>query len=317
MRKHSWRVGVLSEFAPGLDTGVVGVTQSCLLGFNRNKGQEISLRLRTDDFEGFRHYRIIIDTMLHELAHMVHSNHDAPFHALNRQLQREYVQLDWRRNQTPRLLGRAAAPQRGHGAETPAERAAIAAAARAAEVAGTPGAEMELDLAGEDAAHGTAAVEVAGDLEGGLAGEAAADTAPADVAAGGSEGDLAGEDEADTTTVGVHLDLAAADPALKACAERLTRLIASVERECAAQGTPAAPLLQFLAKVVGNLRLSGGDKKFRSLKLESARMARAWALPASRELLSALGFREISATARIECARPDLGLLWIGSALLP
>ena len=26
---------------------------------------------------------------------------------------------------------------------------------------------------------------------------------------------------------------------------------------------------------------------------------------------------EISATARIECARPDLGLLWIGSALLP
>ena len=31
-----------------------------------------------------RHYRTIIETLLHELAHMVHSEHEAPFHALNR-----------------------------------------------------------------------------------------------------------------------------------------------------------------------------------------------------------------------------------------
>ena len=63
-----------------METGIVGVTEGCLLGFNKNKGQEISLRLRTDDFMGFRHYRIIIETLLHELAHMVHSEHEAPFH---------------------------------------------------------------------------------------------------------------------------------------------------------------------------------------------------------------------------------------------
>ena len=40
----------------------------------------------TDDFEGFRHYSIIIKTVLHELAHMVHSEHDKHFHALNSQL---------------------------------------------------------------------------------------------------------------------------------------------------------------------------------------------------------------------------------------
>lgn len=40
----------------------------------------------TDDFEGFRHYSIIVKTVLHELAHMVHSEHDKHFHALNNQL---------------------------------------------------------------------------------------------------------------------------------------------------------------------------------------------------------------------------------------
>jgi hypothetical protein len=42
--------------------------------------------MSTDDFEGFRHYSIIVKTVLHELAHMVHSEHDKHFHALNNQL---------------------------------------------------------------------------------------------------------------------------------------------------------------------------------------------------------------------------------------
>ena len=47
MKKYKWKVGLLSEFAPSLETGIVGVSESCLLGFNKNKGEEISLRLRT------------------------------------------------------------------------------------------------------------------------------------------------------------------------------------------------------------------------------------------------------------------------------
>lgn len=42
-----WTVGVLKEFAPSLATGIVGVTQGCLLGYNKNMGEEIALRLRT------------------------------------------------------------------------------------------------------------------------------------------------------------------------------------------------------------------------------------------------------------------------------
>ena len=49
MAKHRWRVGLLSEMPP---EGYVGVDPVCILGFNRNRGQEISLRLRTDDLKG-------------------------------------------------------------------------------------------------------------------------------------------------------------------------------------------------------------------------------------------------------------------------
>ena len=71
MTRRRWRVGILKEFAPSLETGIVGVTNGCLLGYNQNMGQVIALRLRVDTLEGFRHYRIIIETLLHELAHMV------------------------------------------------------------------------------------------------------------------------------------------------------------------------------------------------------------------------------------------------------
>jgi hypothetical protein len=48
--------------------------------------QEISLRLRTDDLRGFRKYARIRETLVHELAHMVHSEHDSSFKALNSQV---------------------------------------------------------------------------------------------------------------------------------------------------------------------------------------------------------------------------------------
>ena len=48
MRKHGWTVGTLSEMPP---EGKVGVSPVCILGVNINAGQEISLRLRTDDLK--------------------------------------------------------------------------------------------------------------------------------------------------------------------------------------------------------------------------------------------------------------------------
>lgn len=53
MSKHRWGVGLLSEMPP---EGKVGVSPVCILGVNINAGQEISLRLRTDDLKGFRRF---------------------------------------------------------------------------------------------------------------------------------------------------------------------------------------------------------------------------------------------------------------------
>ncbi|KAF0896013.1 hypothetical protein E2562_018146 [Oryza meyeriana var. granulata] len=103
MNKHRWRVGIMTEMAP---VGYVGVSPKCILGFNKNMGEEISLRLRTDDLKGFRKYESIKRTLLHELAHMVHSEHDANFFALNKQLNDEAASLDWTKSRGHVLSGR-------------------------------------------------------------------------------------------------------------------------------------------------------------------------------------------------------------------
>jgi hypothetical protein len=41
MKKHGWKVGMLSEMPPA---GKVGLSPVCVLGVNKNQGQEISLR---------------------------------------------------------------------------------------------------------------------------------------------------------------------------------------------------------------------------------------------------------------------------------
>ena len=51
-QKYRWTVPRLSELYP---TGDVG-KDVCLMGLNKNKGQEILLRVRTDDMLGFRKY---------------------------------------------------------------------------------------------------------------------------------------------------------------------------------------------------------------------------------------------------------------------
>ncbi|KAF9351438.1 hypothetical protein BGX26_010564 [Mortierella sp. AD094] len=86
MKLHRWQVGSLIELSPA---------EKSILGYNRNKGELIALRLRTDDLEGFRHYDAVRKVLLHELAHNVWTEHDDNFHALNRQLNKEVQQLDW------------------------------------------------------------------------------------------------------------------------------------------------------------------------------------------------------------------------------
>lgn len=53
MKKYKWSVGALVEMDPGEHTYVDRKT----LGLNRNKGEVIELRLRTDNYAGFRQYR--------------------------------------------------------------------------------------------------------------------------------------------------------------------------------------------------------------------------------------------------------------------
>ena len=82
MKNREWRVTRLIELHPNEKT---------ILGYNQNKGQIIALRLRLDDLSGFRDYSSIIKVMLHELAHMIFSEHDQHFHALDRLLNQEYA----------------------------------------------------------------------------------------------------------------------------------------------------------------------------------------------------------------------------------
>lgn len=85
MRQRSWRVGTLTEFWP---------PEKNLLGLNWNKGQKICLRLRYPyDERQFIPLEEVVDTMLHELCHIVHGPHDQPFHTLWNQLRDEHEAL--------------------------------------------------------------------------------------------------------------------------------------------------------------------------------------------------------------------------------
>ncbi|KAK7404059.1 hypothetical protein QQX98_010180 [Neonectria punicea] len=85
MRARNWKVGELAEFFPD---------QANLLGLNVDRGRKICLRLRhPGDRSQFLPIESVIDTMLHELAHIVQGPHDAKFHALWDQLRDEHQGL--------------------------------------------------------------------------------------------------------------------------------------------------------------------------------------------------------------------------------
>lgn len=92
MRKHKFSVGVLTEMNPAEHT----THESRTLGLNRNGGEVIELRLRTDAFDGYRDYKVIRNTLCHELAHNVFGEHDKRFWALTRDIEKEVAANDWR-----------------------------------------------------------------------------------------------------------------------------------------------------------------------------------------------------------------------------
>lgn len=92
MAKHEWNVGSLAELYP---KGKVGESAVCVMGLNKNKGQQILLRIRTDDLRGFRKLLSIRKVLFHELAHNVHSEHNQDFFQLMRQIESECNEMDW------------------------------------------------------------------------------------------------------------------------------------------------------------------------------------------------------------------------------
>jgi hypothetical protein len=92
MRTHKFSVPLLTEMDPAMHT----TQESRTLGLNRNQGEVIELRLRTDAYDGYRDYKTIRKTLCHELAHNIWGPHDRNFWDLCKQIEREVDRDDWR-----------------------------------------------------------------------------------------------------------------------------------------------------------------------------------------------------------------------------
>ncbi|KAK6437979.1 hypothetical protein LTR95_005823 [Oleoguttula sp. CCFEE 5521] len=85
MSKRGWRVQILAEFLPA---------EQNLLGLNVNKGYKICIRLRYhNNPDLFLPLEQVVDTMLHELSHIVWGEHDSNFHRLWDELRDEHETL--------------------------------------------------------------------------------------------------------------------------------------------------------------------------------------------------------------------------------
>ncbi|TKA47362.1 hypothetical protein B0A49_12342 [Cryomyces minteri] len=92
MRSHKFSIPLLTEMNPAEHT----TRESRTLGLNRNRGEVIELRLRTDAYDGYRDYKTIRKTLCHELAHNVWGEHDRNFWTLCREIEAEVERNDWR-----------------------------------------------------------------------------------------------------------------------------------------------------------------------------------------------------------------------------
>ncbi|EGE03142.1 ubiquitin/metalloprotease fusion protein [Trichophyton equinum CBS 127.97] len=91
MARHRFSIPLLTEMDPAQHTTMSSRT----LGLNRNKGEVIELRLRTDAYDGYRDYRTIRKTLCHELAHCEFSEHDRDFWNLTGQIEKEVERADY------------------------------------------------------------------------------------------------------------------------------------------------------------------------------------------------------------------------------
>jgi hypothetical protein len=98
MRKHKFTVPLLTEMNPIEHTQSNHEGTSRALGLNRNAGEVIELRLRTDAYDGYRDYKTIRKTLCHELAHNVHGPHDKNFWELCRQIEKEVEGADYHKS---------------------------------------------------------------------------------------------------------------------------------------------------------------------------------------------------------------------------
>lgn len=96
MAKHKWTVPLLTEMDPSEHTQASHEGVGRTLGLNRNGGEVIELRLRTDAYDGYRDYKTIRKTLCHELAHNVHGPHDRNFWDLCHAVEKEVDAADWR-----------------------------------------------------------------------------------------------------------------------------------------------------------------------------------------------------------------------------
>lgn len=65
---------------------------------NRDGGEVIELRLRTDAYDGYRDYKTIRKTLCHELAHNVHGPHDRNFWELCKKIEKEVEGADYNKS---------------------------------------------------------------------------------------------------------------------------------------------------------------------------------------------------------------------------
>ncbi|CCG82448.1 putative Zinc metalloproteinase [Taphrina deformans PYCC 5710] len=97
MRRRHLRVALLTELDPRAHT----THDSKVLGLNRNAGEQVLLRVRTDTLDGWRDYRTVRATLVHELAHNTHTDHDRAFWDLFNAMSREVAEFESGRAMAP------------------------------------------------------------------------------------------------------------------------------------------------------------------------------------------------------------------------
>uniref|UniRef100_A0AAV1T166 WLM domain-containing protein n=1 Tax=Peronospora matthiolae TaxID=2874970 RepID=A0AAV1T166_9STRA len=315
MAAHKWNVGALAEMPA---SGKVGVDPVCVLGLNQNKGQKILLRLRTDDLLGFRKLLSIKKVLFHELAHIVHSEHDGNFYQLMRQVEKECNELDWTSSG-----GAVTGGSRMISRDTEGSGESVANGFRLG--GGVAAASRLLNSA-------TSVPEPLGSIFGSERvlpeqRKLTVETEPATAVASGNDGtkkaelvtpdaSLSQQTYATSEHPAGHDKTVDEEVAMLAMSDRERRIHDSTQRlkrHFKAVGNPSA--ISLLYKIVSNIIAHPADVRFRSIRkanrLFDGQVAK---FPECLEFLLALGFED--QVDKLVLVREDPALLWIGRSSL-